>query len=312
MERLQQGRRLLGSDALFTLVGESVELINEQFDLLWEYADKFEQQFSRFKETSELTKLNLSAGDKFECSLELKNILLSAKSWGEKTDGIFNPFVLPALVESGYKNSFNTGSVAPIITNATKVTNVSELEIGESWVRIPRDSAIDLGGIGKGYLLDKLINIIMPRVNNFWLSIGGDIVGSGSDVDGSAWLINLEDAANKDLVTASAKMPTDSVWAVATSGINRRHGTQNDKAWNHLIDLRTGEPTQSDIATASLVTHSATEADVLASVAVIAGSVATASLLKNLSVDSYCLQLKTGEQVVQNGMINWQKEINHD
>jgi thiamine biosynthesis lipoprotein ApbE len=72
---------------------------------------------------------------------------------------------------------------------------IQSLEIFDDSAAIPVNTALDMGGIGKGYLADKLANMSeLSSVQGFWFSLGGDVVAKGFDVDDKPWQIAVQDA----------------------------------------------------------------------------------------------------------------------
>jgi thiamine biosynthesis lipoprotein len=308
MQRYQQECRALGSLALITLICESDAQAEALFQNLWQATEVFEQRFSRFLETSELSRINRASGTKTVCSFEMISILKTCEQWGKLTQGVFNPFILPRLVEAGYGVSFETNKAAPLLPRALRVSNIDELKIGQDSVLIPKDSALDLGGIGKGYLLDQLADQLDKQIDRYWLSFGGDVSGRGLDIDDKPWQIGVADASHDDQSMATIRLPKMGRWAVATSGTNRRRGESSGKVWHHLINPATGQPAETDIVTATLVAQSATATDVLASCAVILGSQAGSELLALNGIQNYIFQYLGQRPQFKGDMIQLPKE----
>ncbi len=105
----------------------------------------------------------------------------------------------------------------------------------------------------------------------FWLSLGGDIICNGHDVDGNAWSIGVQAAHDPGRIVQTIICPAGTTLAVATSGTVKRRGTSAGVAWHHLIDPRTGKPADTTIATATVTAETATAADVYAKAVVIEG-----------------------------------------
>lgn len=257
----QESKFLIGSDCLITLNAESKEEADKVFLDLWNTIIEFENKFSRFKLESELSKLNIQAGSEFKASEELVDILQTAIVWSKKTEGLYNPFILPLLQREGYVGSWPKPSnfIPDLDFSDRKLYKIEELKINNNIVKIPKDAALDLGGIGKGYLLKILSNKIPKDISGYWISLGGDIVVSGLDDKGESWKIAVEDANMQGELNKVSN--EGSRIAVATSGTNRRIQGK----WNHLIDPRTGLSTKSDILTATVVSKDPIEADILAS-----------------------------------------------
>lgn len=271
MKRFQENRHVLGSDALLTLVLDDSSDHEAIFRELWKRIDDFDKRFSRFIVTSELSKFNNKAGELFPITPDFKDFLVITKEMSRDTKGLFNPFILPGLQRAGYKGSWPTPeSFDPKLDYAARQTLVAatSLKIDDHTAKIPANSAIDSGGIGKGYLLDQLAKYLEDReILNYWLSLGGDIIASGHDIDNEAWLIQVQHATAPDQLVGVITNEKRRL-AIATSGITKRKGEN----WHHIIDPKTGRSALTDILTVSLVAEDATTADVYAKCVVILGS----------------------------------------
>lgn len=294
MKRYQEAKRALGSDVLLTAVLADDVDPRAIFEVLWQKIDRFEQRFSRFLATSELTSFNHSAGKRQQVSTEFLDLLAASKSLAEKTSGLYNPFILPALQQAGYKGSWPHPEIVEAAVNYERrnFATWTEIKLGENWAQIPQGTALDFGGIGKGYLLDELAACLhAQRVKHFWLSLGGDILCSGYDLDGAAWQIAVQSAVevSRNITTV---IGDGDLFAVATSGVTKRKGETIDGTWHHLIDPRTGKPASTDILTTTVVTDKAVEADVFAKCLVIVGNGEAVKLANLLGVRNVFVQYK--------------------
>lgn len=301
-QRFQQSGHALGSAVYLTIVSDkNSSEVATQFETLWANITAFEQRFSRFLPGSELSFFNARAGQRTPVSEEFAALLHAAKHMAEKTGGLYNPFVLPGLQKAGYIGSWPTPQKLGTAHDyrARRVVPTSELHIGKGWARIAINSALDFGGIGKGYLLDLLGGILSRNTQGFWLSLGGDILCSGFDEDGSSWRIAVQSAYNASKSAGNYKNHNGGQMAVATSGTTKRQGLQAGKRWHHLIDPRTGEPADTDILTATVCCVTATEADVFAKCLVIDGSDRAQANLKHYGVRAALLQTSSSDSEQQ-------------
>ncbi len=278
----------LGSDVTLVLVAEQDQKpqIDELLSDLWKAIFRFEKQFSRFLPNSELSRFNQSAGQNTLVSQEFHELLKVAKYYGASTGGLFNPFILPALHRIGYKQSLAPGYTddTQIDYSRLAVADISELKLSDNRACIPYGSALDMGGCGKGYLADQLRQLVKTDwIRGYWLSLGGDIVGGGNDVDGQQWKVNISDANDSSTDSDLRLRTTGKDFAVATSGTNVRQGVHSGKKWHHILDPRTQKPAKTDITMATVYGNSATQADVLASCAIILGSTKALPFLKKQS-----------------------------
>ncbi len=289
----------LGSNIQLSIVSnDSEKVILKIYTQLWHRIFSFESRFSRFLPASELSKINRMAGSKTNVSQDMRDILLAAKAIAIKSQGLFNPFILPALQSSGYVKSMVKGHQDDEVDDHSykSVASPVELEIDYDWIRIPYRTAIDLGGCGKGYLADLLSKDVNGRVDGYWFSLGGDIICGGTDVNHDNWSINIQDGFNDDdsKIIGKVLVPTQNEYAVTTSGTTARHGKQHNKVWHHLINPLTLRPADTDIRLATVCSDkSALEADVLASCAVITGSAKAADYLQSQGINDALLQCKS-------------------
>ncbi len=297
MIRLQQHKHALGSEAYITLVGTDEQFLGATFATLWQELSLFEQTFSRFLPDSELTYVNERAGLLTDVSPEFVALTQAVQKYMERTGGLYNPFVLPVLQRAGYKGSWPhmaTQGGAPDFSNR-EFSSTASLEISATSVTIPNQMALDFGGIGKGYALDQLAHIAQRQsITNYWLSFGGDILASGTDGDGSPWTIHVGQALNQDETCATIQAGSMQ-YAVATSGTLKRAG----EGWNHLIDPRTGQSTNTDILSATVATDSGTAADVYAKCLVLVSSKEAPKLARKLGISDYVLQIQTKRGTVE-------------
>ena len=295
LRSLSQSRLALGSDVVLTLVTDAADAdVDKIFVNLWHQVYLFERRFSRFLPMSELTSLNRAGGVKFKVTAEFKDLLICAKSIGLKTNGLYNPFITPALQRAGYVQSAVPGyeNDKQIDYTDRLVVGVEKIEIGEDWAQIPYKTALDLGGCGKGYLADELGRFLkkQPKIVGFWLSLGGDILTYGYDENGRRMSVDIQSAVTINYTTDWVIDCSGDDYAVATSGTFRRSSQVSALAWHHIIDPLTLVSAKTDIKLATVCARTAFEADVLASCAVILGSKKAIPLLKQNGVKAAFLQ----------------------
>ncbi|MBW4061976.1 FAD:protein FMN transferase [Candidatus Saccharibacteria bacterium] len=303
MHHFQQARQALGSEVILTILTARRDAqLDSMFDGLWNHLEGFEERFSRFRTTSETTRVNVGAGSWVEVSPEFMEMLRLCTYWNQKTAGLFNPLVLPQLQRAGYVGSWpDAATVTPQLDYRQRnVAAWTEIETHGSRVRLPKSSALDLGGIGKGLALDQLAAVVASVYPDFCLSLGGDIVCGGRGLTG-AWEIEVMRASNTDEAAAVYQPAGDEIFALATSGVTNRQGITNGQPWHHIIDPRTGMSSKSNVLTASVVAETGIAADILAKCVVITGSKNAEMLLTQLAASAWLLQTEDEALIIQNG-----------
>jgi thiamine biosynthesis lipoprotein len=299
MIRLQQTKKALGSDALMTIVVEESAFGEAMLIKLWKKIAAFEDRFSRFIADSELSEFNARAGEKVKVSNEFEKLLRACQELSSKTGGLFNPLVLPALQQAGYVGSWpdvDRYKDKLDYRSRSGVTTIEQLQMSNGHAQIPTNSALDFGGIGKGYLLDSLSSYLYRNgLRNYWLSLGGDIICAGKDSTDEPWSVDIQAAIRpEDSIGAITNKDTAPL-AIATSGITKRKGVYGAKHWHHIIDPRTGRPSKTDMLTATISTNKAVKADVFAKCLVILGSDKASSFIKEHKIETVYLQTQDGE-----------------
>lgn len=290
----------MGSAGHLVVNGGAPELLPRAQALL----GQLESLWSRFQPDSELCRLNSSQGRWVQvCAPTLRVVQAAVRAW-EVTGGLFDPTVLPALKTAGYSGSFETLSDGLVSdTRPVPAPGCADIEFQADRIYLPPGIELDLGGIGKGYAADLLVNeLLTAGAEGASVNLGGDVRMAGSPPSGVAWDSAVADEADPD---------TDLAWlaladgAVATSTRLRRRWQRQGRELHHLIDPRTGMPATSEVATVTVVAGDASWAEVLAKAALIAGMSAGTTLLESHGVAGV---LVTGDGAAH-PVGNWERYV---
>jgi FAD:protein FMN transferase len=222
-------------------------------------------RFTRFDEGSELSRFNACAGRWAAVSPELEAMLRAALDAHRATGGLVHAGVLPAVLATGYTRTLRLGPTAATAGPPPPAPLPDLLEVATGRARLREGAGIDLGGIAKGWLADRLASELGE---NCLVNLGGDLFARGAGPDGQGWPVG---------VGGSTVLLRDQ--GAATSGTRRRRWGAEV---HHLIDPRTGRPAVSDLSEVSVVAPSALEAEVNAKAALLLGAAgATAYLATN-------------------------------
>ncbi len=233
-----------------------------------------EQRFSRFRETSELTALNRSAGRWFEASEALFFLVQEAGEAFRLTGGLFDPTILGALKIAGYDRSMDeirqsTSLPGPMDFPAPSLDFAAvRLDPGRHALWMPDGMQIDLGGIAKGWIAARAAQQLAQFTDTGAVSAGGDLVLFGLPEGEPAWQISLEDPRDASRVLAVVNVGPG---AVATSSVTKRRWMQQDYLRHHIIDPRTGVSAASPWLSVTVYTQKASHAEAFAKALLIAG-----------------------------------------
>jgi thiamine biosynthesis lipoprotein len=219
------------------------------------WVHQMHDRLTRFTPTSELSRFNASAGSWAKVSPLLESLLRECLRAHEVSSGLVNAAVLPALLAAGYTRTFSEGPTtvtASVIPPA--LPEVLEVRTGEA--RLRQGASIDLGGIAKGWLADRLAAELGP---NALVNLCGDLFARGGGDTGNGWPVGGLGAETVLLLDMGA----------ATSGTRKRSWAPD---LHHLIDPRTGLSARTDLAEVSVIARTGADAEIFAKTALLLGS----------------------------------------
>ncbi len=247
-----------------------------------EKIEKFECRFSRFLPDSELAALNRAEGVPFHASAPMLALLEAAAYYHRETNGVFDPTVIGALETFGYRASIDF-EAGPAQTDSFDASDhrsrfaarhpFTEMRINRdtNTITLPAGMRVDLGGIGKGFIVDRITEQLAAQYKDFWISAGGDVRMAGTNA-GLPWSVTVQNPLDLEGNIGYVTMRDDALRACATSGIGKRRGNAGDIAWHHIVNPVTGMPAESDIVAATVLARDTMTADVFAKTALILGA----------------------------------------
>lgn len=218
------------------------------------YVNGFDTAYSRFKPDSLVSQLatnGVLAGP----PQELLDMLTLGKQLYEATHGVFNLTVGAALSELGY-GSKHTGD--QLLPNPWEVIQWNEKE-----VTVPKGLVLDFGGLGKGWLIDKIAEMLRQNgVERFIVNGGGDLYVQNTHPIEFA----LEDPLLDRKVLQTVHIQRG---ALAGSNVLKRSWDNNGVHKHHIINPATGDSSESGVVASYVLAQSAVIADSMATVLII-------------------------------------------
>jgi FAD:protein FMN transferase len=254
-----------------------------------------ETALSRFSMTSELSRLNQSGGMPFIASQILFTVVSAAKEAAYFTGGIYDPAILPDLLAAGYDRSFEKLTDEPDgpVYQLNSCFNWRDiiLDAEKSTVTLPAECSLDLGGIAKGWTVDR-VSEGLKNTAGFAVNAGGDMFVGGKRADGALWTVGVADPLHPVLNLAVLEL-TDC--AVCTSTTAKRNWRRGGIYGHHLIDPRSGKPAVSTVISATVIAATAVTAEILAKTALILGPVEGMEFIERQNGVKGILVLDNGE-----------------
>ncbi len=246
--------------------------------------ERIEEQLSRFAPNSDISRINYSAGVKSEkVSPETGEVLSKAVEFSRHFQGCFDVTLEPlvALWNSG-KDSFTPPDESSI-RQALTLVNYRDI-ILDPWKMTAGlknvGQSIDLGGIGKGYAGDRVLEIFRGfGVTSAYSNLGGNVVSLGTKPDGSPWRIGIQHPRQEERLIGVVSVAGQSV---VTSGDYQRYAVgHNGKRYHHILNPLTGYPAESGLVSVTIIAEKSMAADALSTAVFVAGMDKGLELLKN-------------------------------
>ena len=211
-------------------------------------------RLTRFSRDSELSQLNGSKGDWMVVTGDLEAVLREALRAYESSGGLVNAAVLPSVIAAGYAQTLAIGPTAAVLEAVEPPPPLPDvLDVRHGRARLRPGCGLDLGGIAKGWMADRLCE---RYDGNLVANIGGDLRAVGPGPRGDGWPVGI---AGTTLALRNH--------GAATSSVRKRRWDGG----HHLIDPRTGLPSTSGLEEVSVVAETGVRAEVVAKTALLLG-----------------------------------------
>ena len=242
---------------------------------------RYEQILSRTIEGSDVWRINHAGGGPVEVSADTASILRCAAEISEESCGAFDVTIAPASTIWDFTSGNAALPDADALSEAAAKVDYTKVQLEGNIVTLPEGMMIDLGGIAKGYIADRVKAYLQERgVKHAILSFGGNIVAIGKKPDGSDWKVGIQDIDRPTgeymLVAANRGGST------VTSGIYERGFDLDGIHYHHLLNPETGWPEQNELASVTILSESSMEGDALATAAFVLGTEKGLELIEHL------------------------------
>ena len=224
--------------------------------------NELDEMLSTGKETSEVSRLNRSG--EAVLSPTVANLVKRSLDIYKKTDGLFDITIYPLMELWGFPTKNYKVPSEKEIEEKLKLVGSDKIDFNEETRKISfknKGMEIDFGGIGKGYITDELVKILTDeKVESAIINLGGNVFGFRKKPEGSLWNIAIRDPNEPDKYMAAIRLEDS---AVITSGGYERYFEENGIIYHHILDPRTGKPSESGLKSVSIISKDGTLADAL-------------------------------------------------
>ncbi|NNF55372.1 MAG: FAD:protein FMN transferase [Acidimicrobiales bacterium] len=262
--------RVMASDAHVIVVNGP----NRAGEVARRALDELEQAWSRFLPLSDLNRINDLPNTPVVVNEPTITLIETMMRAWELTDGLYNPSILPVLIDAGYRfsmDSIEPRSQVPSIVES-KIGNLSQIVVDRENLSVtcPYNLALDPGGIGKGLAADLVVSeLLAGGADGALVSIGGDMAAAGTPPTATGWSLAIQSPA--DPATHIAEIAFGG-GGVATSSTLSRRWKQGHTERHHLIDPTTEAVAQPDLVAVTIFAPAGWLAEAHATAAILGGA----------------------------------------
>jgi thiamine biosynthesis lipoprotein len=283
---VQKSEAIMGTDVTITVVARSAQEGEAAIEAGMAELRRLDAMMSLYKDSSEITKVNLAAGkEPVKVSPEMIEVVEQAAEISRLSGGVFDLTIGPLVVlwqmrlkEGKVPTDEEIARVRPLVNYRNIVVDRKS-----STIFLKKTGMImDFGGM-KGYTADRVAELFRKRgIKDAIIAVAGDICVLGHRDDGKPWRIGVQHPREHDKTLTVLDLSNK---YVSTSGDYERFVIREKKRYHHIIDPRTGKPSQGVISV-TLVGDKGAFIDPLAKVPFILGPVEGMKIVKKVGAEA--------------------------
>jgi thiamine biosynthesis lipoprotein len=301
--RVERARVSMGSQLTLTAWTADEPRAIETFEHVFREFDRLEGLLSVWKDGSDVVRLNKSAGvSPVPVSQDTINVLREAAEASELTRGKFD--ITFGALSDIWRFDHDQDNIVPdrqlIEIRLPRIDyRAVHFDSTAKTAFITRPGTrVHLGGIGKGYAVDRAVALLRERgFTDFLIQSGGDLYAAGTD-NGKPWTLGIADPRGTHEPFATLQI---SDGTFSTSGDYERFFMKDGKRFHHLLDPDFGEPA-TGCRSVTIVTNRAVYADVLSTGVFILGPDEGMKLIETLADVEGVIVTSDNQVVVSSGL----------
>ncbi len=272
----------MGTFVEIKVVGSGREKLHSAVNKAFEEMSRLEGMMSRYNDGSEVAALERGAETCVDVSQEMIDVVEKAVNVSILSGGLFDVTVGPFVRlwnfnegEEKIPTENEIKSTLPLIGYRNIFVNreLSCIRLGKKGMRLT------LGGIAKGYIVDRAMNVLrLNGVKNALINAGGDIKVIRESNE-KPWRIGIQHPRDRQKIFATVDIYNGSI---ATSGDYERFFTRDGVRYHHILDPRTGMPAKSGVESVSIVANDSYYSDALATAVFVMGREKGLTLVERL------------------------------
>lgn len=263
-----------------------------------ELCQQYDDLLSKTKEGSDIYRINHAQGEKVEIRPQTAEVIEKALEYGKLSMGCFDITIGSVNDLWDFKTNLPALPDEAQLQQAVQTVDYSQVELSEEnekyYCRIPDGVQIDLGGIAKGYIGDRMSEYMREQgVENALLDLGGNIVAIG-DKSGKKYHIGVRSPFQTDQAMATMDVRDTNV---VTSGTYERYIEVDGERYHHILDPFTGYPAETGIASVTIISDEGATADALSTACFVMGEQDGLALVESIP-NAQCIFIMEGGEII--------------
>ncbi|NLL18033.1 MAG: FAD:protein FMN transferase [Clostridia bacterium] len=267
--------QVFAMDTYLRLVAPSLQ--DTQIKRIKEEVARLDRLFNRFSPGSDISRVNEAAGQWMPVDRDTVTLLERAKDLAVQTQGCYDPTIGPlvelwqiAPVENNQEKNWEPPT-AEALDATLPLIDYEALAIDPEGgqVRLAKPGMkLDVGGIAKGYAVDRLAELLQNwGIAGSLIDFGGDYYALGSHPEGRPWKLGIRHPRNPEQIIAYLSVENQ---AVTTSGDYQRYRIYQGRRFSHLLNPKTGYPGE-ELTSVTVVAPKGITADALSTAVFVMG-----------------------------------------
>lgn len=299
LQELKLPRLQLGTTVTITVLHTDEASARIAVEAAFDEMERIEQIMSVYDKESLISHLNRTGKlEGRDADPEILYILQKAHDFSRLSEGAFDITVKPLL--DLYQGAFSERGEPPgpdEIERALQRVGFKRVAVMGGTITLQEGTQITLGGIAKGYAIDRAVSILQERgIEHGLVDVGGDMRSFGSK-NGEPWNIALQNPRDRNDYAAFIPLREG---AVATSGDYERY-FDREREYHHIVDPRTGY-SATGLISVTIVAATALEADALATAVFVLGATGGMELVRSLEGVEALLITEEGQILASRGL----------
>lgn len=247
--------------------------------------ENYESLFSNKIENSEVSRINASAGTPVKVSQETINLIALGLDYCELSGGKFDITIAPLSDLWNFTDRpEHTVPDAGAIEEARSHVDYRKVLVDENACTVTLQdpqAKIDLGGIAKGYIADRLKEYLKKEgIEHALINLGGNVLTLGASFDGSPFRIGIQKPFDEQNTPIDIVEIQDR--SVVSSGVYQRYFKKDGRLYHHILNPETGYPYANHLLQATVITGSSADGDALSTCCFALGLEEGSALIESL------------------------------